>query len=295
MTDQPTPPSPTTGEGGVWQPSDHELRRRAVRRQRRTVRTLIAVLFTAFVLGLLVLGLRFSPGWDRFAETFLDPEHARAVLPAVRDAFWVNVKMFLVAEVAILVVGGLVAVTRSTTSAWLTPLRVLATLYTDLFRGLPTLLVVFVCAFGIPALALQGVTNDLFWLATLALVLSYGAYVAEVFRAGIESIHPSQLASADALGLSRAQTMRLVVLPQAVRRVVPPLLNDFISLQKDTALVASVGLVEALRAASDYGNYNFNYTGLVVAGCFFVALTIPLARITDWLGRRAARRERGLA
>jgi polar amino acid transport system permease protein len=148
-------------------------------------------------------------------------------------------------------------------------------------------------ALGVPALQLTGVPNSLFWLTLVALVLSYGAYVAEVVRSGIESIHPSQIASAQALALSRTQTMRHVVLPQALRRVTPPLLNDFVSLQKDTALVSAVGVFEALFAAQDYGNYHFNYTPLLVAAAFFVALTIPLARFTDWLGRRAVRRERG--
>lgn len=287
-----SPPGPATDVS--WQPSERELERRATRQRMRRGRLGVAAVATVVLLGALVAGAVLSPGWDRFAGTFLDPEHAREVFPLVRDAFWTNVKMFLLAEVCILVVGALVALTRVSTSPWLTPLRLLAVVYTDVFRGLPTLLVVFVCAFGIPALELEGVTTDLFTLATFALVLSYGAYVAEVFRAGITSIHPSQVASAEALGLGRGQTMRKVVLPQAVRRVLPPLLNDFISLQKDTALVASVGVVEALRAASNYGNYHFNYTGLTVAACFFVVLTIPLARLTDWLSRRAERRERGL-
>ena len=169
----------------------------------------------------------------------------------------------------------------------------MAVVYTDLFRGMPTILVVFVFAFGIPALELQGITTSFFWLGIAALVLSYGAYVAEVIRSGIESIHPSQVASAEALGLSRTQTMRFVVLPQGIRRVVPPLLNDFVSLQKDTALVGTVGVFEALYVAADYGNYNFNFTPYLVTAAFFVALTVPLARLTDWLGRRAMQRERG--
>jgi polar amino acid transport system permease protein len=156
----------------------------------------------------------------------------------------------------------------------------------------PTILVVVLAGFGIPALQLQGVTTDTFWLGCGALVLSYGAYVAEVFRSGIDSIHPSQVASADALGLSHGQAMRYVVLPQATRRVVPPLLNDFVSLQKDTALIASVGLFEALRTAQVYSSFNFNFTPYLVTAAFFVALTVPLARLTDWLGRRYARRER---
>jgi polar amino acid transport system permease protein len=155
--------------------------------------------------------------------------------------------------------------------------------------------VVVLAGFGIPALQLQGVTTDTFWLGCGALVLSYGAYVAEVFRSGIDSIHPSQVASADALGLSHGQAMRYVVLPQATRRVVPPLLNDFVSLQKDTALLSSIFVFDALCTAQDYASYNFNYTPIVVVAALFVALTIPLARFTDWLGRRMMRRERAWA
>ena len=253
----------------------------------------IAAVATIVLLGLLVLGAVSSPGWETVQKTFFSWRHAKAAFPAIAEGFWLNVKLFLVAEPIILVVGALIAVARSTTSPALFPLRALAVFYTDLFRGLPTLLVVFLICFGVPALRLQGVTTDFFWLALVALVLSYGAYVAEVFRAGIESIHPSQLASARSLGLSQAKTLRFVVLPQAVRRVVPPLLNDFVSLQKDTALVASVGLFDALFSARDYANFNFNYTPYLVAAVFFVALTIPMARFTDWLGRRVARRERG--
>ena len=170
-----------------------------------------------------------------------------------------------------------VALARNARTPWLTPLRILAVVYTDVLRGIPTILLVVLFAFGFPALKLQGIPNSLLFWAGVALVVSYGAYVAEVFRSGIDSIHPSQLNSASALGLSRAQTMRFVVVPQAVRRVVPPLLNDFVSLQKDTALVSSVGLFDALFSARDYGNFNFNYTPLVVVAGFFVVCTVPLA------------------
>jgi polar amino acid transport system permease protein len=197
----------------------------------------------------------------------------------------------LVAEPLILLLGLAVALARGTRSAVLFPVRVLAVLYTDLFRGVPTLLVVFLVVFGLPALRLQGIPSDVFWLGLIALTLSYGAYVAEVIRAGIESIHPSQRAAARSLGLSHGQTMRAVVLPQALRRVAPPLLNDFISLQKDTALVAAAGTIEALRAAQIYSSFNFNYTPYLVTAALFIALTIPLARLTDWLGNRALRRQ----
>jgi len=276
-----------------WSPSARQLERESVARRLRWRRGLTAVAVTIVVLGLLGVGITSSPGWPRVQQTFFSWPDAKASFPAVRDGFWLNVKLFLVAEPLILVVGIAVAVVRHTISPWLTPVRALAVVYVDLFRGVPTLLVVLLFAFGVPALGLTGVTKSLFWLTLVALVLSYGAYVAEVIRSGIDSIHPSQIASAEALALSRAQSMRHVVLPQALRRVVPPLMNDFVSLQKDTALVSTAGVTEALWAAQDYGNFNFNYTPLLVAAAFFVALTVPLARFTDWLSDRARRRERG--
>ncbi len=275
-----------------WSPSPRQLERESARRRLDARSGTVSAVATVVVLGGLLALVLLSPGWPRVQETFFSPVHAREALPLIADGFWLNVRMFLVCEPAILLLGILVAVTRSTTAAALLPLRLLAVGYTDLLRGIPTILLIFLACYGVPALQLQGVTTSFFWLASAALVLSYGAYVAEVFRAGIESVHPSQLASADALGLSHAQAMRHVVLPQAVRRVVPPLLNDFVSLQKDTALVASVGVVDALLAARDYANFNFNFTPYLVTAVFFVALTIPLARFTDWLGRRYARRER---
>ena len=275
-----------------WTPSPRQVERDAVRRRLRTRRALVATAATIVVIGGIVVGLVASPGWPTFQETFLSWDDAKASFPTILRGFGWNVLMFLAAEPLILLLGALVAISRSTTAPALCPLRLLATLYTDVFRGIPTILLIFVFVFGVPALRLQGVTNSIFWLGITALVLSYGAYVAEVFRAGIESIHPSQLASADALGLSSGQAMRYVVLPQAVRRVVPPLLNDFASLQKDTALVGAVGVFDALFAARDYANFNFNFTSYVVAAAFFVALTVPMARYTDWLARRYARRER---
>jgi polar amino acid transport system permease protein len=276
----------------VWTPSERQLERQRTRRRLDRRSGLVATGATVVLGGLLVLGLVSSPGWPRVRATFLSWPDATAAFPPVAKAFWLNVRMFLVAEPLILLLGMLVAVARGSTAPALFPVRALAVVYTDLFRGLPTLLVVFLVCFGLPALQLQGIPGSLFWLGVLALVLCYGAYVAEVFRSGIDSVHPSQVASAQALGLSHGQSLRFVVLPQAVRRVVPPLLNDFVSLQKDTALVASVGLVEALRQAQVYSSYNFDFTSYLVAGAFFVALTVPLARVTDWLARRSGRRER---
>lgn len=246
----------------------------------------------AVVFAVLVAVVVSSPGWVRFQETFLSWDDARASFPDILKGFGLNVKLFMICEVAILVLGLAVALARTARSPLLAPVRVLAVLYVDVFRGVPTILLVLMLGFGVPALQLQGLTNDRYVWAGVALVLSYGAYVAEVYRAGIDSIHPSQVASAEALGLGRAQTMRFVVVPQAVRRVAPPLLNDFISLQKDTALVSTVAVFDAVFAARDYTNYNFNYTPYVVVSVFFIVITIPLARFTDWLGRRALERER---
>jgi polar amino acid transport system permease protein len=276
-----------------WSPSPREQERRAVRAALQRRQRLLAAAVTVTVIAVAAVLTLTSPGWPRFKETFLSWHHAKAAFPDIAKGFWINVKMFMVAEPLILVLGGLVAVVRNTVTPWLTPARIVAVIYTDLFRGLPTLLVVMVIGFGLPALELTGIPTNSVVLGTFALVLCYGAYVAEVIRAGIDSVHPSQVASAEALGLSRVQTTRYVVLPQAIRRVMPPLLNDFVSLQKDTSLVATLGIFEALFVAQDYGNYNFNFTPFLVTGLFFVAITIPLARLTDWLGRRALVRERG--
>jgi polar amino acid transport system permease protein len=275
-----------------WQPSELQRERQHVRRRQRTRSLLVASASALVFFGALVTVVVTSPGWETVQATFFDVEAAKDAFPEILEGFWLNVRLFLIAEPLILVLGLAVALARVSRSPLLFPVRLLAIGYTDLFRGIPTILVLLLFCFGIPALGLQGVTTSLFWLALVALVLSYGAYVAEVFRAGIESVHPSQLASATALGLSSGQTLRHVVVPQAVRRVMPPLLNDFVALQKETALVVAVGLFDALGTASDTANFIFNFTPYVVAAALFVALTIPLARYTDHVGRKLMERER---
>jgi polar amino acid transport system permease protein len=274
-----------------WSPSQHELDRRAVRRRLRTRSVLIATATTVVVFVLVGVGITSSPGWATVKETFFNGHHARAVLPDVWDAIWLNIKMFLIAEVFILIFGMLIAIARVSRSPWLMPVRITAIVYTDVVRGIPTILLVLLLGFGMPSLGLQGLPISPFFWATVALIISYSAYVAEVFRSGIESVHPSQWASAQSLGLSRGQTLRHVVVPQGVRRVVPPLLNDFVSLQKDTALASAIGVFDAVFVARDYGNYNFNYTPYVVVACFFIAMTVPLARLCDWLTARMRHRE----
>jgi polar amino acid transport system permease protein len=275
-------------------PSKRQLERERYRRARTLQRGAIAVVSTLAVLGVAIIAVTQSPGWPRVQKTYFDPSTARDVFPDVAKAFWLNIRIFLVAEVFILIVAVVVAIIRVVPVPALAPIKLLATVYTDVFRGTPTILVVFLVGFGVPALNLAGMPTSLFWLGVIALTLSYGAYVAEVLRAGILSIHPTQWASGRALGLSYGQTMRHVVLPQAVRRVAPPLLNDFVSLQKDTALLSIIGLVEALRVAQISSGDTFNFTGYVVAAVFFIAATIPLARFTDYLTVRSLRRENGL-
>jgi polar amino acid transport system permease protein len=250
----------------------------------------IAVISTIVVFAVIVLSIVNSPGWERVKSSFFNATEARDAFPLVARAFLLNVKMFTIAEVFILTFALLLAVVRSLPGPVFFPLRLMVIVYTDLFRGVPTILVFYILGFGMPALQLTGIpTSPVFW-GVVSLVLVYSAYVAEVYRAGIESVHPSQEAAARSLGLSRGQTLRFVIVPQAVRRVIPPLLNDFIGLQKDTALVSVLGAVDALQQANINSAADFNYTPYIVASFFFVLLTIPLARFTDWLIERERRR-----
>ncbi|MER6824789.1 amino acid ABC transporter permease [Streptosporangium sp. NPDC000563] len=273
-----------------WQKSERQLERERLRRRASIRSSSVATVSTILVIVLLLWLFTASPGWPRVRETFFDLDQFTGALPDVLSGFLLNVKIFLIAEPLILIVGLLVALARNLTAPVFFPLRALAVIYTDVFRGVPTILIIYLVGFGLPALGLQGTPTDLATLGIIALTLSYGAYVAEVFRAGIESVHPSQRAAARSLGLSHGQTMRHVVVPQAARRVVPPLLNDFVSLQKDTALVATIGPLEALRQAQIHVASTFNYTPYLAAALLFILLTIPMARFTDYLAARSQRR-----
>jgi polar amino acid transport system permease protein len=256
----------------------------------------IALLSTVVVFGGLALLVATSPGWPSIREAFFDGEVFADAFPKIVRAFRINVLMFVVAEALVLVSALLVAVLRSLPGPVFLPFRVMAAVYTDVFRGVPTILVIFLLGFGAPALRLRGVpSSDLFW-GIVSLVLVYTAYVAEVYRAGIESVHPSQVAAARSLGLTRGTALRYVVLPQAVRRVIPPLLNDFIGLQKDTALVAALGsVVEALRQAQIIQSANFDFTPFVALALIYLVITVPMTRFVDWLIERERRRRQGAA
>ena len=256
--------------------------------------TLIAFISTVvffIVVGTLIV---HAEGWPSVQRSFLDGRVFADSVPLIVTAFWVNVRLFVVAEVLILGFGLLIAVLRSLPGPVLFPVRLLTTVYVDVFRALPGILVIYVIGFGIPGLGFTGTGNE-FIYAVLALTLIYSAYVSEVYRAGIDSVHPSQDAAARSLGLSRLQSLRHVVLPQAVRRVVPPLLNDFIGLQKDTVLVSYIGVVEIFRQSQIRQYGTFNFTPYVVTALVFLVFTIPLARLTDVLVARDRKRSAAAA
>jgi polar amino acid transport system permease protein len=257
----------------------------------RAVRSsVIALLSTLVVFGTIGWIVVNAPGWPDVQESFLNREVFVESLPELVSAFAVNVVIFMTAEVLILIFGLLLAIMRSTTGPVLLPIRVMATIYADVFRALPGLLVIYVLGFGIPALGLVDPKTPTILYGILGLTLIYSAYVSEVYRAGIDSIHPSQAAAARSLGLSHLQALRHVVVPQAVRRVIPPLLNDFIGLQKDTVLVSAIGVVEIFRTAQVLQFATFNFTPYVAVALVFMVVTIPLARLTDWLVARDKRR-----
>jgi polar amino acid transport system permease protein len=258
--------------------------REAAKKRRARRGQAIAVASSLIVVGGLVALAVTSPGWPNVRDTFFSWSAFKDSFPDVAKAFWLDVKMFCVIEVAVLIVGLVIALIRTSRVAALFPLRLLSAVFVDVFRGVPVILLIYLVGFGIPALELSGLPTDPIVLGGIALTLSYSAYVAEVYRAGIASIHRGQRHAALAIGLTEGQALRHVILPQAVRRVGPPLLNDFISLQKDVALVSILGVIEAFREAQIISSSTFNYTALVGAALLYLCVTIPLSRIVDRWG-----------
>jgi polar amino acid transport system permease protein len=273
----------------VSRPTKLTTREDRTRARRRRARRSMATsgISTVVVLGGLAALVVTSPGWPKVRDSFFSTSAFGHSFHPVLTGFWLDVKMFLIVEVVVLILGLLIALCRVIKVPALLPLRILAVVYVDVFRGVPTILVVFLIGFGVPALQLSGVPTSATVLGGAALAFCYSAYVAEVYRAGIQSIHPSQVGAALALGLTPAQTLGHVVLPQAIRRVLPPLLNDFIALQKDVALVSIIGPIEAFRAAQIYAASTFNYTSLIAAALLYLCVTIPLTRLTDYLIARS--------
>ena len=251
----------------------------------------IAIASTVVFFAVIVFAITHAPGWPAVRSQFFSWHEFKSTFPEIAHAFRLNIKIFSIAEVFILVFALFLAVLRSLPGPVFFPLRALAIVYADLFRGIPTILVIAMLGFGAPALGLSYVPRSVIFWGIVSLVLIYSAYVSEVYRAGIESVHPSQDGAARSLGLTHGQSLRYVILPQAVRRVIPPLLNDFIGLQKDTALVGVLGSIEAFKQTQIDQAATFNFTSGLAAAALFVAVTIPLARFTDWLVARDRRRQ----
>ena len=272
-------------------PSDLQRWREDYRRGRARRAAGISGASTVVFFAVVATAVVLSPGWQRTKSLFLDWGVARDAFPSILSGLWLNIRVLVVCAVLIVLVGLAVASLRTLRGPIWFPVRALATGYTDVFRGIPLIILLYIVGFGLPGLRLQGVPTSPVVLGGLALVLTYAAYVAEVFRAGIESVHPSQRAAARSLGLTYGQTMRRVVLPQAVRRVTPPLLNDFVALQKDVGLISVLGAFDAVRNAQIASDAAFNYTPYMVAGLLFVLLAIPTIRLADWVTLRAVRRQ----
>lgn len=267
-----------------------ELDRRAYRRARGRRSILVSLVSTIVFAAIIAFVLMSSPGWARVQESFFDLDVAIQAFPRVLEGLWLNIQVLAVAGIGVAILGTLLAVARTLKGAMFTPIRLLAAGYTDLFRGIPVLLVLYLVGFGVPGLELTGRMPAQFW-GTIALILCYSAYVAEVLRAGIDAVHPSQRLAARSLGLSHGKTLRIVVLPQAVRKVTPALMNDFVSMQKDVGLISVLGAVDAVRAAQIEVATSYNFTPYVLAGLLFVLLSLPFIRFTDWLTARAQKRE----
>jgi len=274
------------------QVSDAELARRGDRKTKQRRSVWVAFLSTIVFALIVWFGLIATPGWSRVESSFFTWEVAVQAFPRVFDGLLLNLRVLVAASILVLVFGLLLAILRTLKSPVFFPIRVLSKGYVDLFRGLPLIIVLYLVGFGIPGLRLEFVGRiPAEVLGTIALTLTYSAYVSEVFRAGIESIHPSQRLAARSLGLSYGQSMRLVVLPQAVRRVVPPLMNDFVALQKDVGLISVLGAIDAVRGAQIEVAKFANFTPYVLAGLLFVLLAIPTIRIADAVAKRYAERE----
>lgn len=274
------------------QPSSIELDRRAFRRRQNTRSVLISAASTVALAVVLWITLVNTPGWARVQQSFFNPEIFVASIPRVWDGFLLNLRVLFFAVIGVLVVSVLLAVLRTLRGPVFFPLRALASGYTDLFRGIPLIIVLYLVGYGIPGLqGSDGARIPAAVLGTIALILVYSAYVSEVFRAGIEAVHPSQRLAARSLGLSHGKTLRLIVLPQAVRKVTPALMNDFIAMQKDVGLISVLGAIDAVRAAQIQVAQYYNFTPYVLAGLLFVVLALPLIRLTDWYSARLRARE----
>lgn len=274
----------------AFKPSELELGRRKFRRKRTARSVLISLLSTLVFAAVIWFVVTSSPGWHDVKTTFFSPKYFKISLPLVWQGLLLNIKVLLVAAIGVAIFASLLAAARTLKGAVFFPLRALATGYVDLFRGVPFIIVIYLVGFGIPALNTKTqIAPEV--LGTIALVVTYSSYVAEVLRSGIESVHPSQRMAARSLGFTHYQTLRMVVMPQAVRKVTPALMNDFVSMQKDVGLISVLGATDAIRAAQIEQASSYNFTSYIVAALLFVAMSWPLIRLTDWMSKRQQRRE----
>ena len=270
-------------------PSALELERRAFRARQSQRSVLVAIASSLAFAAIVWLTVVNTPGWAAVQQSFFNLEIALASLPQVWEGFLLNLQVLGWSLVTVSVVAVTIAVTRTLPGPVFLPMRVLAAGYTDIFRGLPFIIVLYLVGFGIPTLMNERL--NLIFLGTLAVTLTYSAYVAEVIRAGIEAVHPSQRLAARALGLGYTQTLRRVVLPQALRKITPPLMNDFVAMQKDVGLISILGITDAVLAARIESSQTYNFTPYVVAGILFILLAIPTIRLTDWYAAKLRARE----
>jgi polar amino acid transport system permease protein len=257
--------------------------------------TLVSVASVVIVFGALGLWVTSSPQWERVQAQFFSLENMQAAFPRVLQGFWVSMRVWLTALACIAVWALVLAVVRSLRAPWFTPFRLLVVVYIDFFRGVPVLLLVLLFGFGVPALNLPGLPNSALFWGSVAMILTYSAYVAEIYRSGIDSVHEGQWAAAKSLGLTEWQTLRHAILPQALRNVLPSLMNIIVALQKDVALLSVIGVRDAVREAQIYTANTFNYSSLVVAAGLFLLATIPMARLADWVTARDRARRLQLA
>lgn len=270
--------------------SDVELGRRVYRRKRATRSILISMASTLVFALVMWFVITRSPGWERTQETFFSGEHFIKALPQVAEGLWLNIRILLVSVIGVAFFATLLAAARTLGGPIFFPVRFLAAAYTDIFRGVPFLVVLYLIGFGIPALN-PTTRIPVAFLGTVALILTYTSYVAEVLRAGLESVHPSQRYAARSLGLTHGQTLRHIIVPQAIRKVTPALMNDFISMQKDVGLISVLGAVDAIRGAQIYQAMTYNFTSYVVAGLLFIVMSFPFIRLSDWYTARLRQRE----
>lgn len=281
---------PTQTQNSTSQISQVELQRRAYRTAQRRKSIITSLVSTITLIVLVVLVLKNSPGWPRVKETFFSPEYFMRSLPEVGKGLLLNIRILIIAVLGVAVLATAIALLRTSKSPVLFPLRAIAAFYTTIMRGIPMIVLLYLIGFGIPGLdPTHRIDPSL--LGTIAVVMGYSAYVAEVLRAGFNDVHPSQRASARSLGLSAGQTTWLVVIPQAIRKVTPALMNDFISMQKDVGLISVLGAVDAVRAAQIEVASSYNFTPYVVASLLFIVMSVPFILFSDWYSERLRKRE----